>query len=368
MNLKAIFFFLSGVAWASECDNVQLGSTQPCEYSTSNCTNGVIQWNYPTHTCLWTFAPKGASSVALRATWRTAAEVNVSFYDGPGPTAKKLLEVFGGESDDAAADLVSQTGTVFVRLEGPPTMMTYALIFDYTLLINPPRCALYNGNNNCEACLNAGCSMTNDGGCVNTCPADGSTCWPPGSGSPTLNQATCAQRKSFLDLRATCETRGTCESCLEGGQCKWGGPVDSPVGCHAMCEGRQRCKFLDVCPTADLCSNQTTCEGCIKVGCSVLGIDNVNCVPECPMDVPCFKVSCRDRQSLIDKHALCGSLNDNCSSCMEQGCVWNKIGGEGEKCIPYCGVFPCDPAPQCDSAPTLRTLWTMIVSIGYFLS
>jgi hypothetical protein len=360
MKLQVFCVLLVASQGMDPCNSVQLGKPAPCVYSTSSCKSGLIQWNYPEDMCEWTFSPRGASSVLISANWRTATDVNVSFYDGHAPNAK-LLGTVVGRGDDASATLVSRTGTIFVRLNGPPSMMTYALIFDYTLTINPDRCAVNEGN--CRACLLAGCSMHGAGSaCVNTCPAE-TTCWSATSGSAAN---VCGSRKTFIDQRTLCSARGTCRSCVAGGQCKWGGPVGQSPACHSSCEPNMKCEFSS-CPVQQKCSNFTTCEGCLNAGCSVTGLTGLNCVPECPTDIPCFRPSksnqCQARRERAAEKALCDSLSHDCGACVEHGCQWNLKGQPGTNCITGCGFFPCEIATQCPAGSMVSMFWGVLVSM-----
>jgi hypothetical protein len=338
---------LFGLVTAQNCPWVQLGGPGPCVYSTSNCTAGVIQWNYPTDSCQWTFAPKGASSLLLQATWRTAADVNVSFFDRPNGN---LLEtVVGGDADDASATVVSSTGSLFVRLRGPPSMLTYALIFTYLLTLNPAGCAMYSGD--CQACLDVGCSMVGKV-CEPQCPND-ARCWGPNKG--TSNTVVCAARQTFIDHRTLCAARTTCGACTAGNVCKWGGPIGETPSCSVDCAPSKKCEFTSSCgqrpeSRPERCENRTNCEDCLAAGCEVSGLYQLTCTPKCYSDTPCFSPrgsNCAARRALFEKTKLCRSLSGDCTSCLANQCQWNALAAPGSNCVTDCGFAPCQRVTQC---------------------
>lgn len=235
MQLSA--FAVAGLVALVKADPcmVQLGrSDVPCVYSTSDCLSGTIQWNYPTNSCQWTFSPQGASALELSASWATAEYSNVTFYDGIGPDAN-VIGFVEGKSDQAGVNLTSSTGMIHVKLRGPPTMMTYALIFDYKLTPKE-KCSIYSDD--CQKCLNAGCFMM-DNFCTPLCPSD-APCW--GRTQNTEIAATCAARKQSMDKDALCQSKSDCESCHDVG-CKWNVKGDS---CIASC-GFFPCELATTC-------------------------------------------------------------------------------------------------------------------------
>jgi len=344
--LSVLCFLMGAMVGSTQCTNTQLGG-EPCIYSTSDCLKGLVQWNYPTKTCEWTFSPSGASSVQMSAYWATAKYVNLTFFDGVDPVkAKRLAFVVGGEDlDEQKLNVTSTTGVIYVKLQGPPSTLTYGLMFNYVLKTTTDQCSINDGD--CAKCVAAGCSMFGTGSsCVSACPMD----VPCYSASQLSQVSVCATRQAALDKSLMCSSQTSCASCLSN-QCLWGGMAGAAPSCGAGCQPMQRCEFLDICPSAvavtDNCSAHSTCETCIDAGCSLIGLNRLNCVQECPSDMPCFAPDrakksteiCQDRQTLVYKTALCKSKNTSCSDCLAAECSWNTKGAQGRQCITACGFF-----------------------------
>jgi len=350
---RVVCFLTFVVAGSSaSCQNVQLSNKQPCAYQTSDCVDGVVQWNYPMNKCEWTFGPAGASAIRLSATWATALGVNLTFFDGTSSVANQIGFVAGGQLNEASINVTSQTGVVFVKLSGPSEMLSYALIFDYTITTAASsKCTAYNGD--CQNCLSAGCAFRGLAPeCVDSCPT-GETCLTVNRLSQITPASACASR-----LTDTCSSKSSCTDCQQAG-CQWGTIDGADPTCVATCN-TQNCATISICPGT--CETKTTCESCLSSGCSSVGVDSnrLNCVVECPTDIPCFRgtpgktpaQTCADRQASVEAAQRCDGANTDCTSCQAAGCKWNTFGtpGQPDACVTDCGFFRCEIALQCNSA------------------
>jgi len=354
------------------CTSVQLGSSATCAYSTSSCTSGEIQWNYPTGKCDWTFSPLGASSLLLRANWQ-AGVVNVSFFDGSERSAKLLGRVEA--TDEASSTIVSPTGTIVVRLHRSAAVTSYALLFNYQLTLNADPCSAWT---DCDTCIRNGCSMAAT--CVSTCPT-GAFCYKdscashqdsarvstpqqdPASASHQDSASTSHQDFATLALRVShdrkpsCSSQISCEQCIATGGCQWGGPFGQPASCITECPSHSRCEFSSICPIQQQqqqqqqqCANYKDCQACLNAGCFVVGLatpEGVSCVPQCYTDTPCYGEgqTCQDQVAVSVKTPLCAAQT-SCALCQAQGCQWNSL---ALNCIVSCGFFPCQIQQQCSS-------------------
>lgn len=176
----------------------------------------------------------------MSANWATAEYTNLTFYDGTSPSANVLAFV-AGTGDEAHVNLTSNTGVIHVKLRGPATMMTYALIFEYNL-VPKDKASLYDGD--CQKCLAAGFSMMSGPACVPMCPTDVS-CW--NKYDTTGVDVICAQRQKRLDKVALCSSKRDCAGCLGVG-CNWNLKASN---CIVDC-GFFPCELANTCPAGEV--------------------------------------------------------------------------------------------------------------------